>query len=78
MGNLNGSNVDTCSDVAGPSSSGLGDLSEASDRSFHFGSSSRSRTFTISPTSSATSRHLGFECEYNAHTAFRVVLRHYA
>ena len=32
-GNLNGSNADMCSDVAGPSSSGLGDLFEISDRS---------------------------------------------
>ena len=31
-GNLNGSNADMCSDVAGPSSSGSGDLSELSDR----------------------------------------------
>ena len=32
-GNLNGSNADMCSDVAGPSSSGSGDLFELSDRS---------------------------------------------
>ena len=32
-GNLNGSNADICSDVAGPSSSGSGDLFEPSDRS---------------------------------------------
>ena len=32
-GNLNGSNVDMCSDVAGLSSSGSGDLFELSDRS---------------------------------------------
>ena len=30
---LNGSNADMCSDVPGPSSSGLGDLFELSDRS---------------------------------------------
>ena len=32
-GNLNGSNFDICSDVAGPSSSGSGDVFELSDRS---------------------------------------------
>ena len=32
-GNLNGSNADLCSDVAGPSSRGSGDLFELSDRS---------------------------------------------
>ena len=32
-GNLNGSNADMCSDVAGPSSSGPGDLFDFSDRS---------------------------------------------
>ena len=32
-GNLNGSNADMCSDVAGPSISGSGDLFELSDRS---------------------------------------------
>ena len=32
-GNLNGSNPDMCSDVAGPLSSGLGDLLELSVRS---------------------------------------------
>ena len=40
--NLNGSNADMRSNVAGPSSSGSGDL-------FDFGSSSRFRSFTISP-----------------------------
>ena len=41
--------------------------------------SSRSRTFkTISPTTSTTGRHLEFERDYNSHTAFRGVLRHYA
>ena len=53
-GNLNGSNADMCSDVAGPSRSGADDL-------FDFGSSSRSRTFAISPTTSITGCHLGFE-----------------
>ena len=32
-GNLNRRNAEMCSDVAWPSSSGLGDLSELSDRS---------------------------------------------
>ena len=32
-GILNGSNADMCSDVVGPSSSGLGDLFELSDKS---------------------------------------------
>ena len=32
-GNLNGRNADMCSDVAGPSSSGSGDLFELLDRS---------------------------------------------
>ena len=67
-GNLNGSNANMCSDVAEPSSSGSGDLFELSDRS-------RSRTFTISST---TSRHLRFEVDDNSHTAFRGMLRHYA
>ena len=31
----------------------------------------RSRTFTIPPTTSTYSRHLGFERYYNSHTAFR-------
>ena len=70
-GNLNGSNADMCSDVAGPSSSGSGDL-------FDFGASSRSRTFTISPTNSTTGRHLGIKRDDNSHNAFRGVLRHYA
>ena len=36
------------------------------------------RTFTISPTTSTTGRHLGFERDYNYYTAFRGVLRHHA
>ena len=56
-GNLNGSDADMCCDVTGPSSSGSGDL-------FDFGSSSRSRTFTIFPTTSTAGRHLGFERDY--------------
>ena len=57
-----------CSDVVGPSSSGTGDLSDRS----------RSRTFTISPTISTNGRHLGFERDYNSHSAFRDVLDHHA
>ena len=49
----------TCSDVPGPSSSGLG-------------------TFTISPTNSTAGRHLGFERDYNSHSAFQGVLYHCA
>ena len=70
-GNLNCSNANMCSDVAEPSSSGAGDF-------FDFGSSSSSRTFTIYTTASTTGCHLGFERDYNSHTAFRDVLRHYA
>ena len=36
------------------------------------------RTFTISSTTSTTGVHLGFERDYNYHTAFRSVLRHHA
>ena len=57
-GNLNGSNADMCSDAAGPSSGDSGDLFELSN-------SSRSRTFTISPTTSTTDRHLVYERDYN-------------
>ena len=41
-GNLNGSNADMCSNVAGPLSSGSGDL-------FDFGSSSRSHILLLFP-----------------------------
>ena len=41
-GNVNGSNADVCSDVAGPSSSVSGEL-------FYFSSCYRSRAFTIFP-----------------------------
>ena len=40
-----------------------------------FGSHSRSRTFTIFPTTSTTGHHLGFERDYKSHTTFRGVLR---
>ena len=60
-GNLNGSNADMCSDEAGPSTV------------FDFRSSSRSRALTISPTTSTTGRHLGFERDYKSRTAFRGV-----
>ena len=69
--NLNGSNADMISGVAKPSSSGSGDLLELSGKS-------RSCTFTISPTASTTGRHLGFDRDYNSHTAVRDVLRHFA
>ena len=36
------------------------------------------RTFTISSTASTTGIHLGFEHDYNYHTAFQGVLRHHA
>ena len=62
--NLIGSNYDMGSyvHVVGPSSSGSDDL---------FGFSSRSRTFTNSPTTSTTGRHLGFKRDFISHTAFR-------
>ena len=66
-GNLIGSNYDTCSNVAGQLISSSGDLFELSDTPVD----NRSRTFTISPTTSTTSRHLGFESDYNYHTAFQ-------
>ena len=62
-GNVNGSNTDVCSDVAGPLSSGSDALFELSDRS-------TSRIFTIFPTTSTNGRHLGFERDYNSHSAF--------
>ena len=43
--NLNGSNADMCSDVAGPLSSGVGDLGKLLD----FGSSSRSPLLLFAP-----------------------------
>ena len=64
-GNLKSRNVCLCSDVAGPSSSGSGIC-----LSFQIGQILR--TFTISPTSNTTDRHLGFERDYNYHAAFRV------
>ena len=62
--NLNESNGDICSDVAGPSISGSGDL-------FGFQIDHRSRTFTIFPTTRTTGRHLGIQRDYNYHTVFR-------
>ena len=62
-GNLNNSNADMCSDVAGPSIAWATCLSFQIDH--------RSRTFTISPTTSTTGRHLGFKRDFNYHTAFR-------
>ena len=63
-GNFNVSNADMYSDLAG--------------RLFDFWSSSRSRTFTISPTTSTTGRHLEFDRDYNSRTAFQGVFRHFA
>ena len=37
----------------------------------------RSRTFTISTTTSTAGLHLGFERDYNSLTSLRGVLRHY-
>ena len=69
MGNLNGSNVDMCSDVAEPSISGSGDLFELSDRS---NKTLDPVLLLFPPTTSTTGRHLGFERDYNSHTAFGV------
>ena len=63
----NGSNADTCSDVAGPSSSGSGHL-------FDFGSSSRSHTLTIFPTTSTIGRHLEFESDLSSHIVDTLIL----
>ena len=63
-GNLNARNANMYSDVAGPSSSGSGDLFELSGRS-------NTTCFYYFPTTSTTGRHLGFERDYNYHTAFR-------
>ena len=70
-GNLNGSNADMCSDEAGPSSSGSGDLFELSD-------SSGSRTLTISPTTSTTGCHLVFERDYVIMHHIYSIRRHFA
>ena len=56
VGNLNGSNADICSDVAGPSSSGSGNLFELPDWS------NETIILLFSPL------HFGFE--HNSHTAF--------
>ena len=56
--------------MTGPSSSGLGDLFELSDRS--------NKTDPESLHRATHCRYLGFERGYNSHTAFRGVLRHYA
>ena len=65
-GNLNGSNADICSDVAGPSSSGW-----VICLSFQIGLDLVLLLFP--PTASTTGRHLGFGRDYNSHTAFRGV-----
>ena len=74
-GNLNSSNADICSDVAGPSSSGSGDLFELSDRS---NNTLDPVLLLFLPTTSTTGRHLGFKRDHNCPTVFRGVLRHYA
>ena len=63
-GNVNGGNADMCSDVAGPSSSGSGDLFELSDRS-----NETTVLFYYFPTTSTSGCHLGFERVYNSYTA---------
>ena len=63
-GNLNGSNADMRSDVAGPPSSGSSDLFELSHRS------NETITLLFPPLTCTTDRHLGFERHYNSHTAF--------
>ena len=67
-GNVNSSNAGMCSDVAGPSSSGTEDF-------LSFQTGLISQTFTTFPTTSITGRHLGFERDYNSHSALRGVLR---
>ena len=69
--NLKGGHADMCSYVAEPSCTGSGDLFELQEVQIL-------STFTISPTKSTTGVHLGFERDYNYHTAFRGVLRHHA
>ena len=56
--NLNDSNADMCSDVAGPLSSGSDDLT---------------LDLALDPLIL-----LGFEPDFNSHTAFRGMLHHYA
>ena len=63
-GNLNGRNADKCSDVAGRQVAARGICLSLQIRQIL-------RTFPISPTTSTTARHLGFERDYNYHTAFR-------
>ena len=59
----NGSNADMCSDVAGPSSSGSGDLFAHSDRS--------DETIILLIPPPLAGRRLRFEHgDYNSHTAF--------
>ena len=61
-----------CSDAAMLSSSGPGDLFELSERS------NTTPFYLISPTTITTGVHLGFERDFNYHTAFQGVLCHYA
>ena len=67
VGNLNGTNADMCSDVAGPSSSQVA----ARGIFLSFQTGQMLRSFTISPTTNTNGRHLEFERDYNYHTAFR-------
>ena len=71
-GNLNGRNTDMCSDVAGPSSSGSGDLFELSERSNKADPESLNRADHYWPPS------LDFSVTTTPETSFRGVLRHYA
>ena len=64
--NLNGSNTDMCSDVAGPSAA-----ARATCLSIQIG-----QIKTLFRISSTTGRHLGFEHDYSSHTASRGMSRH--
>ena len=63
VGNLNGRNADMCH-VLGPRVAARGIC-------FRFQMGQILRTVTISPITITTGRHLGFERDYNYHTAFR-------
>ena len=60
-GNLNGINADMCSDVAGPSSSGSGDL-----LNFQIGQIKLIPYYkSICPSTTTSGRHLGFVRDYS-------------
>ena len=63
-GNLNGSNDDMCSDVAGPSSSGSSDSFELSDMS------NEAIILLFPPLLALLAAILDFERDYNSHIAF--------